>query len=249
MPKANKHAEVKPSKYKTSLCQYFVKGEVCPFAERCAFAHGEEELQSESKNVELLKVTGLQRLDRGGLDVIPTATEVPNTPSSNASNPPEDVGAKSVTSLQSPTTLSEEQNSQSDSFAATPAYPVNASPSVSSYTLPPPAQEARSPYYPVAPRQRRPVMVSLPKYGTANDQHSSPYNAQRENYSYTQFSINARAAMGTPAVSRHPEEPLQPAVSQRAQCVCGLASTCRRDQPTTYRHNPYGRLTDTVEYY
>ncbi|KAG5482640.1 hypothetical protein CUR178_06676 [Leishmania enriettii] len=63
MPKANKHAEVKPSKYKTSLCQFFVKGEECPYAGRCAFAHGEHELQTESKNVELLKATGLQRLD------------------------------------------------------------------------------------------------------------------------------------------------------------------------------------------
>lgn len=63
MPKANKHAEVKPSKYKTSLCQFFLKGEECPYAARCAFAHGEHELQTEAKNVEVLKATGLQRLD------------------------------------------------------------------------------------------------------------------------------------------------------------------------------------------
>ncbi|CAG9571359.1 conserved hypothetical protein [Leishmania major strain Friedlin] len=83
MPKANKHAEVKPSKYKTSLCQFFCKGEECPYAGRCAFAHGEHELQTESKNVELLKATGLQRLD--GLQAQKeVAVAESHTPSSNS---------------------------------------------------------------------------------------------------------------------------------------------------------------------
>lgn len=90
MPKANKHAEVKPSKYKTSLCQFFCKGEACPYAGRCAFAHGEHELQTESKNVELLKATGLQRLD--GLRAQEgVAVAESHTPSINS-------GTRSVTS-------------------------------------------------------------------------------------------------------------------------------------------------------
>ncbi|CAJ1006862.1 putative Zinc finger C-x8-C-x5-C-x3-H type (and similar) [Leishmania naiffi] len=82
MPKANKHAEVKPSKYKTSLCRFFFRGEECPYAGRCAFAHGEHELQTESKNVELLKATGLQRLD--GLHTQEIAVVESHTPSINS---------------------------------------------------------------------------------------------------------------------------------------------------------------------
>ncbi|ORC88059.1 uncharacterized protein TM35_000181160 [Trypanosoma theileri] len=63
MPKANKHAEVKPSKFRTALCEFYLRQEECPFGTRCAFAHGEHELQTEERNVELLRATGLQRLD------------------------------------------------------------------------------------------------------------------------------------------------------------------------------------------
>ncbi|KPI85844.1 hypothetical protein ABL78_5098 [Leptomonas seymouri] len=84
MPKANKHAEVKPSKYKTSLCQFFLKGAECPFAGRCAFAHGEHELQTESKNVEVLKATGLQRLD--GVQPIEVKEAAVKTPTSVSTN-------------------------------------------------------------------------------------------------------------------------------------------------------------------
>ncbi|GET87195.1 hypothetical protein, conserved [Leishmania tarentolae] len=83
MPKANKHAEVKPSKYKTSLCQFFSKGEECPYAHRCAFAHGEHELQTELKNMELLKATGLLRLDGVHAQEEVTVSES-HTPSSNS---------------------------------------------------------------------------------------------------------------------------------------------------------------------
>ncbi|EAN90997.1 putative zinc finger (CCCH type) protein [Trypanosoma cruzi] len=71
MPKANKHAEVKPSKYRTALCEFYLRQEECPFGTRCAFAHGEHELQTEERNVELLKATGLQRLDAA---IFPTPT-------------------------------------------------------------------------------------------------------------------------------------------------------------------------------
>ncbi|KAK7196569.1 zinc finger (CCCH type) protein [Novymonas esmeraldas] len=84
MPKANKHAEVKPSKYKTSLCQFFAKGEACPYAGRCAFAHGDHELQSEASNVELLKVTGLQRLDGADKPRAEVPVAESHTPSSNS---------------------------------------------------------------------------------------------------------------------------------------------------------------------
>ncbi|KEG13924.1 hypothetical protein DQ04_00711020 [Trypanosoma grayi] len=63
MRKTTKHAEVKPSKFRTTLCDFYRRQEECPFGSRCAFAHGEHELQTEERNVELLKATGLQRLD------------------------------------------------------------------------------------------------------------------------------------------------------------------------------------------
>eukprot|EP00331_Platyophrya_macrostoma_P024222 CAMPEP_0176453606 /NCGR_PEP_ID=MMETSP0127-20121128/29339_1 /TAXON_ID=938130 /ORGANISM="Platyophrya macrostoma, Strain WH" /LENGTH=200 /DNA_ID=CAMNT_0017842499 /DNA_START=115 /DNA_END=717 /DNA_ORIENTATION=+ len=54
MPRSSKNfrGEVKPSKFKTSLCQFFLKGETCPFSEKCAFAHGNDELRSEQQNLE-----------------------------------------------------------------------------------------------------------------------------------------------------------------------------------------------------
>lgn len=58
-----RHAEVKPSKFKTQPCQFFERGEECPFGSRCTFAHGSHELQTEEVNVHLLRSTGLQRLD------------------------------------------------------------------------------------------------------------------------------------------------------------------------------------------
>eukprot|EP00796_Vickermania_ingenoplastis_P001017 gene1017-607_t len=64
--RASRHAEVKPSKFKTSTCQYFLKGEECPFGDRCSFAHGDHELHTEEVNVLLLRASGLQRLD--GID-------------------------------------------------------------------------------------------------------------------------------------------------------------------------------------
>lgn len=63
MPKANKHAEVKPSKYRTALCEFYLRQEACPFGTRCAFAHGEHELRTEERNLKLLKDTGLRRVD------------------------------------------------------------------------------------------------------------------------------------------------------------------------------------------
>lgn len=47
MSKNRRHDIVKPSKYKTSMCTFFMSAEGCPFGERCAFAHGEAELRPE----------------------------------------------------------------------------------------------------------------------------------------------------------------------------------------------------------
>ncbi|ESL08892.1 hypothetical protein TRSC58_03397 [Trypanosoma rangeli SC58] len=69
MPKANKHAEIKPSKFRTALCEFYLRQDECPFGTRCAFAHGEHELHTEERNVELLKATGLQRLDAADFPV------------------------------------------------------------------------------------------------------------------------------------------------------------------------------------
>ena len=48
------HGEVKPSKFKTSMCQFFLSGSECPYAPRCAFAHGPDELRTEEENISSL---------------------------------------------------------------------------------------------------------------------------------------------------------------------------------------------------
>ncbi|TPP47789.1 Zinc finger C-x8-C-x5-C-x3-H type (and similar) family protein [Leishmania donovani] len=50
MTKNRRHDIVKPSKYKTSMCTFFRSEEGCPFGEKCAFAHGEDELRPEPKD-------------------------------------------------------------------------------------------------------------------------------------------------------------------------------------------------------
>ncbi|CBZ25031.1 conserved hypothetical protein [Leishmania mexicana MHOM/GT/2001/U1103] len=50
MTKSRRHDIVKPSKYKTSMCTFFRSEEGCPFGEKCAFAHGEDELRPEPKD-------------------------------------------------------------------------------------------------------------------------------------------------------------------------------------------------------
>ncbi|ORC88060.1 uncharacterized protein TM35_000181170 [Trypanosoma theileri] len=49
---------VKTSKYKTSICSFFVTAEGCPFGDRCAFAHGAGELRSEVENTRILEGGG-----------------------------------------------------------------------------------------------------------------------------------------------------------------------------------------------
>lgn len=57
MARPGKHlrGEVKPSKFKTTICQFFAKNAECPFGDKCAFAHGEAELRSEDQNLETLE--------------------------------------------------------------------------------------------------------------------------------------------------------------------------------------------------
>ncbi|EPY36310.1 hypothetical protein AGDE_06977 [Angomonas deanei] len=78
-PKVNRHAEVKPSKFKTTYCQFYQKGEVCPFGAKCAFAHGEHELKKEEDNVYLLTVTGLPRLEALYRSPAPRSPVTPTT--------------------------------------------------------------------------------------------------------------------------------------------------------------------------
>lgn len=47
MTKNRRHDIVKPSKFKTSMCTFFLSAEGCPFGDKCAFAHGEDELRCE----------------------------------------------------------------------------------------------------------------------------------------------------------------------------------------------------------
>ncbi|KAG8348098.1 putative Zinc finger C x8 C x5 C x3 H type (and similar) [Trypanosoma vivax] len=61
--KGSKHVEVKPSKFRTALCNYYERNQECPFGSRCAFAHGKHELQTEEQNIKILRSTGLLRLD------------------------------------------------------------------------------------------------------------------------------------------------------------------------------------------
>ncbi|KPA73280.1 putative zinc finger (CCCH type) protein [Leptomonas pyrrhocoris] len=49
MTKNRRHDIVKPSKFKTSMCTFFISEEGCPFGDKCAFAHGDEELRAEPK--------------------------------------------------------------------------------------------------------------------------------------------------------------------------------------------------------
>ncbi|KPI85846.1 putative zinc finger (CCCH type) protein [Leptomonas seymouri] len=49
MAKNRRHDIVKPSKFKTSMCTFFMSEEGCPFGDKCAFAHGEDELRAEPK--------------------------------------------------------------------------------------------------------------------------------------------------------------------------------------------------------
>ncbi|KAG5482974.1 hypothetical protein LSCM4_07183 [Leishmania orientalis] len=50
MTKNRRHDIVKPSKYKTSMCTFFRSEEGCPFGDKCAFAHGEDELRAEPRD-------------------------------------------------------------------------------------------------------------------------------------------------------------------------------------------------------
>ncbi|RNE96193.1 uncharacterized protein Tco025E_09786 [Trypanosoma conorhini] len=50
MGRNRKRGIVKSSKFKTSICTFHINPTGCPFGDRCAFAHGAEELRSEVEN-------------------------------------------------------------------------------------------------------------------------------------------------------------------------------------------------------
>ncbi|CBH11077.1 hypothetical protein, conserved [Trypanosoma brucei gambiense DAL972] len=69
MAKKNKHVEVKPSKYRTTLCEHYQRDGQCSYGDGCAFAHGEHQLHTEEQNMKLLRETGLRRVDGVALPV------------------------------------------------------------------------------------------------------------------------------------------------------------------------------------
>ncbi|KAH9600819.1 zinc finger protein [Trypanosoma melophagium] len=54
MGRNRKRDIVKSSKYKTSICSFYITPEGCPFGDHCAFAHGADELRSEIENTKIL---------------------------------------------------------------------------------------------------------------------------------------------------------------------------------------------------
>ncbi|CCD17725.1 unnamed protein product [Trypanosoma congolense IL3000] len=89
MARNSKHVEVKPSKYRTSLCEHYQRDKECPYGDRCAFAHGEHQLQTEERNMEILRTTGLRRLDRAPFTI---------------KSPSQSILSESLSSVRTPTT-------------------------------------------------------------------------------------------------------------------------------------------------
>ncbi|KEG13922.1 hypothetical protein DQ04_00711000 [Trypanosoma grayi] len=81
MAKSRRHDIVKLSKYKTSICSFYVSPSGCPFGDRCAFAHGLEELRCEAESVkskEKWEKTGLDtRAVCDGVDTVRKETDTP----------------------------------------------------------------------------------------------------------------------------------------------------------------------------
>lgn len=53
LARAPSMASIDYGKYKTKLCRNYLMGQPCPFESRCAFAHGEEQLQREIEAAQL----------------------------------------------------------------------------------------------------------------------------------------------------------------------------------------------------
>ena len=212
MPKANKHAEVKPSKYKTSLCQFFLKGEECPYAGRCAFAHGEHELQTESRNVEVLKATGLQRLDgvppleTKEVKAVAVAVNTAKTPSSASTN----------------------------SFTASITSESPAPSEVTAPTSPLMRPRRRTVMVSLPKHNTRSETYQSPYNAQKYDPCYS--EASRAEFGYpTQQPIHVfggEAAYVTGFSGR--------AAHDSPYCDCRFSATCNQGQPLKYRHNPYG---------
>lgn len=219
MPKANKHAEVKPSKYKTSLCQFYLKGKECPYAARCAFAHGEHELQSESRNVELLKATGLQRLDgpqkEALVEVVSIATTAveSHTPSTN-----------SVTGSVASAPL-DACEAAAPKSPLTPTSPV-VRPRRRMVMVSLPKQNTSSEMY-QSPYNAPQYDPCYTEYGRAE----FGYPTQAPTYLQPHLLSNSASYTNlyTPT-----------ATQDGVHCDCRFSATCSQGQPSKYRHNPYG---------
>lgn len=85
MTKNRRHDIVKPSKFKTSMCTFFMSAEGCPFGDKCAFAHGEEELRCEPKD----STAGASTALHDGATAAAAAAATSSPTSSHASEPGE----------------------------------------------------------------------------------------------------------------------------------------------------------------
>jgi hypothetical protein len=221
MPKANKHAEVKPSKYKTSLCQFYLKGEECPYAGRCAFAHGEHELQTEAKNIEILKATGLQRLD--GVPPAVDATEGVTSVAVSVTAP------SSVSTNSFTASLLSESLAQSEVTA--PTTPL-VRPRRRTVMISLPKHSTRNETYqsPYSAVHFDPCYsdASRAEFGYPTQQ---PIHAFRSDVSYVSGGFGAATVAAAAAA---------PALHELPYCDCRFSATCSQGQPSKYRHNPYG---------
>lgn len=78
MAKNRRHDIVKSSKFKTSMCTFFRSPAGCPFEDRCAFAHGEDDLREECKNNELHGVKNSSKGDGMALGVAVATAATPS---------------------------------------------------------------------------------------------------------------------------------------------------------------------------
>lgn len=233
----SKHIEVKPSKFKTSLCQYFINQRECPFGTRCVFAHGKAELQVEQDNIELMRASGVQRLNElfSGGSAGETSSEsnvsTPNTSNtgcdrSDPSTPRCDfdlVHVKLHATRRRAILVSLPKRGTGSEMHMSPYASEHHNHSYSS-------QDGI--YFHRTTTCRGSTEESISASGVAD-------------------SLNERAGVssGNTSASRLSQQSVQSDntlnaqlgsfVGQKAQCKQLFLSTCRNERPLIYRHNPY----------
>ncbi|KAL7702936.1 zinc finger (CCCH type) protein [Lotmaria passim] len=91
MTKNRRHDIVKPSKFKTSMCTFFMSAEGCPFSDKCAFAHGEDELRSEPKD----SGASISTSQPEGYNTTGAAVAATSSPTSSHGSEQDDINATS----------------------------------------------------------------------------------------------------------------------------------------------------------